>query len=61
MSITTHYQTVTKITVGEAKMSGGTPDCPHRYAVRTIKITIGEQRHDISLFADTVEELEMGK
>tara|TARA_R110000868_G_scaffold87492_1_gene244704 strand:- start:1313 stop:1498 length:186 start_codon:yes stop_codon:yes gene_type:complete len=56
-----HYHNVTKIEVGEIRKIGGTPDCPHRLATRTIKITIGGQRHDISLFADTVEELEMGK
>lgn len=62
MSITTHYQTVTKITVGDAKLSGGTDSCPHVFAVRDLIITMTNgEKHVVSLFADTVEELELSK
>ena len=59
MSITTHYQSVTKVEVLNAKLSGGTASCPHVFAVRDIIITLKTgEKHTITLFADTVEELE---
>lgn len=60
MSITTHYQSVTKVTLKDAKLSGGTETCAHVFAVRDILITMKNgETHTITLFADTVEELEM--
>lgn len=62
MSITTNYQGVTKVTLQDAKLMGGTASCSHVFAIRDLIITMKSgEKHVVSLFADTVEELEMGK
>jgi len=59
MSTQIHYHNVVKVEVGAAKLSGGTESCPHVFSHRDITITTRSgERHTVSMFADTIEELE---